>query len=277
MIRMLVMALASLVLAACAATPPAPVTPLDHLPALKGDYFRIESREVGRPFHIYVRYPENYAAEPGRTYPVVYLLDGDSLFPILAANHLFLHYDDNVPEALIVGIAYGGFGEVNRRGVDFMPPAAGVEPVNAGAPAFQRFLKNELLPRVERSYRADPTHRILFGQSRGGGFVLYSAFTDPDLFWARIASNATFEPGREIYFGAPAAATRPDLRLVVSSGSRDRPRLREHALAWFQAWETRSNAPWRLHTMTIPGGTHAADSANVYRAAMRWLFDIAHD
>ena len=27
--------------------------------------------------------------------------------------------------------------------------------------------------------------------------VLYSAFTDPDLFWGRIASNPTFEPGRD--------------------------------------------------------------------------------
>ena len=32
--------------------------PLDHLPALRGDYFRIESSATGRPYHIYVRYPE---------------------------------------------------------------------------------------------------------------------------------------------------------------------------------------------------------------------------
>lgn len=86
------------------------VVPLDHLPALSGGYFQIQSAAVGRPFHIYVRLPENYARAPNAVYPVVYLLDGDSLFPILAANHLFLHYDENLAEAVVVGVAYGGSG-----------------------------------------------------------------------------------------------------------------------------------------------------------------------
>ena len=133
----------------------------------------MESAAVGRRFHIYVRLPADYAAQPSRRYPVVYLLDGDSLFPILAANHLFLTYDDNLTEAIVVGIAYGGFdASVNRRNIDFMPPGAGVAPEQAGAPAFQQFLRDELIPRIESGFRADPERRILFGQSRGGGFVL---------------------------------------------------------------------------------------------------------
>ena len=83
--------------------------PIDHLTGLKGDYFRYESKQVGRPFHIYVRLPMDYAANPEKRYPVVYLLDGDTLFPILGANHLFLHFDENLPEAIVVGIAYGSF------------------------------------------------------------------------------------------------------------------------------------------------------------------------
>jgi len=41
-----------------------PAIPLDYLPALKGDYFRHESKNVGRPFHIYVAFPESYTAQP---------------------------------------------------------------------------------------------------------------------------------------------------------------------------------------------------------------------
>ena len=264
-------------LAACApaaepAASPSAIVPLNHLPALAGDYFPIDSVAVGRRFHIYVRLPENYAAQPERRYPVVYLLDGDSLFPILAANHLFLTYDDRLPEAIVVGIAYGGFGPVNRRGIDFMPPAAGVPAEEAGAPAFQTFLRDELLPRIERTFRADPERRILFGQSRGGSFVIWSAFTEPDLFWARIASNPSLEPGREIYLGAPRPASRQDLKLVVSSGTRDRPPLRQQALAWFAHWQGRTDLPWTLNALTVENGTHAADAPNVYRQAMRWLF-----
>lgn len=251
----------------------AAVVPLDHLPALSGDYLRVQSREVGRSYHVYVRYPGDYAKEPHKRYPVVYVLDGDSLFPILAASHLFLHYDEQLPEALIVGIAYGSFDPaVNRRDVDFTGPAAGVAPDKAGAPAFQRFLRAELLPLIERNYRADPARRILFGQSRGGSFVLYSAFTEPDLFWGRIASNPAFDPGRDRFFGMPAPASVAGLGLVVTSGSRDRARYRDAALQWFKAWEGRTDTPWAVKTHTIEGGTHAADSSRAYRAGMLWLF-----
>jgi predicted alpha/beta superfamily hydrolase len=257
--------LASILLAA-GARAEAQSVPLDHLPALKGDYFRHDSRIVGRAFHIYVRLPANYAAEPERIYPIVYLLDGDSLFPILAANHLFLTYDEQLPEAIVVGIAYGSFDpSINRRDVDFTLP---------GAAAFQAFLKTELLPSVERRYRADPARRILFGQSRGGFFILYSAFTDPDLFWGRIASNPSFDPGRDLFFGPPPVAARTDLRLIIASGSRDRERTRDLALEWARAWERREDAPWAVRLATIEGGTHSADSARAYRAGMLWLFGL---
>jgi hypothetical protein len=254
-------------LAACAApvAPPAATpAPLDHLPALAGQYFPIRSEATGGQYHIYVRLPEGYSAAEGRLYPIVYLLDGDSLFPYLGAHHLFLTIDDKLPEAIIVGIAYGSFAEpVNRRGTDFGP----------GAAAFQAFLKRELIPAVERRTRADPARRILVGQSRSGGFVLYSAYADPDLFWGRIASNPSFPDHRQTLFGAPAAATRRDLRLAVASGTDDRPAIRAGTVEWLDAQRSRT-APWALRRIEIEGGTHAADLPNAYRRAMHWLFDL---
>jgi uncharacterized protein len=257
---------AILILLAAAGPARAQSAPLDHLPALRGDYFRQDSTSLGRPFHIYVRLPADYSAQPERRYPIVYLLDGDSLFPMLAANHLFLTYDEQMPEAIVVGIAYGSFDPaINRRDVDF---------TLAGAAAFQSFLKTELIPSVERRYRADPARRILFGQARGGFFVLYSALTDPDLFWGRIASNLSSDPDRGLFSGPPPAAVRTDLRLIIASGSRDRPYTRARALAWARAWEHRAGAPWAVRLITIEGGTHTADSARAYRAGMLWLFGL---
>ena len=138
-----------LLLAACASLPGAPepppaaagITPLDYLPALKGDYFKLESRSVGRPYHVYVRLPEGYDPAAAKRYPVVYLLDGDSLFPLLAPTHVFLTYDEKLPEAVIVGIAYGGFdATTNKRNIDFTAPAADGKPGEDGAPRFHRFL-----------------------------------------------------------------------------------------------------------------------------------------
>jgi uncharacterized protein len=244
---------------------------IESLPALSGDYFTLASDHTGRTYHIHVRLPEGYDAQAGETYPVVYLLDGDSLWPILASNHLFLTYDDGLPEAIVVGIAYGSFSPgINARSVDFMAP--GDHAYEAGAPAFARFLSGELLPLVEARYRADPERRILFGQSRGGSFVLYSAVTDPDLFWGRIASNPAFAPTEAMFFADPAAGSRTDLKLMIASGEDDWPALREAALRWGAAWDGRPDRPWESRVHTIPGGTHAANSTDAYRAGLRWMF-----
>lgn len=241
--------------------------------ALRGDAFRVESQQVGRSFHIYVRLPDGYDPSSATRYPTVYLTDGDSLFPILAANHLFLTYDDGLPEAIVVGIAYGGFGpSVNRRNIDFQSPGAGVTAERAGAEEFQRFLKTELIPEIERRYRSDASRRVLFGQSRGGAFVLYSAVTDPDLFWGRIASNPSITPGIESLLEPAAPAARSDLGLVLTSGTRDRPDLQQEAALWVETWQARPERPWRLFAPRIEGGTHAANAPDAYRTGMRWLF-----
>lgn len=252
--------------------------PLDHLPALRGDYFAFDSKAVGRSFHVYVRLPPDMAEKPDARYPVVYLLDGDSLFPVLATSHLFLTYDDGLPEAIVVGIAYGGFDPaVNKRGYDFSAPAPDARDDQGGAERFLAFLRSELIPEVERRYPAEPSRRVLFGQSRGGHFVLYSAFVEPDLFWGRIVSNPTLDPGRARFFEPAAPASRDDLGLVLTSGERDWLALRESSLAWADAWRGRADAPWAIHFATIPGGTHAADSANSYRIGMNWLFGDRQD
>ncbi|WGL17872.1 alpha/beta hydrolase-fold protein [Microbulbifer bruguierae] len=249
------------------------VVPLDFLPALKGDYFRLDSEIIGRSYHIYIRYPEGYDQNQERHYPVVYLLDGDSLFPILAANHLFLTYDDKLPEAIIVGIAYGGFdAATNRRSYDFSTPAENNQIKQGGAEDFLAFLETELLPHVEEKYRADPQRRILFGQSRGGYMVLYTAMQKPDLFWGRIASNPTLNPGREQFFATPAEASRHDLTLVVTSSAHDIPALRASALEWQDYWANRESTPWKIAFNTTPNGTHAANSTDSYRFGLHQIF-----
>ncbi|MEO6255988.1 MAG: alpha/beta hydrolase-fold protein [Sphingomicrobium sp.] len=249
-------------LSACNSTGGERIVPLNYLPSLAGDYFPLKSSVMGSSYYIYVRYPEGYASKPDVRYPIVYLLDGDSAFPMLAPEHLFLTYDDQLPEAIIVGIAYGSFAPpINHREVDFGPRAAD----------FQRFLATELIPAVEGRVRADGTKRILVGQSFGGSFALYSAFTQPDLFWARIASNPSFRMHQSLLAGQPAAAQGSELHLVIVSGTANNPQGRDGAANLAERLRA-APMPWKLDAIDIPGGTHSADLANAYRAALRTLF-----
>jgi len=242
--------------------------------ALRGEAFRLESATLGRGFDIYVRLPLDYDPE-GPAYPVVYLLDGDSLFPILAANHLFLTYDEGLPEAVVVGIAYGGFDpSVNRRGLDFQSPDEDLSAEQAGAEAFHTVLTDELLPIIEARFNVDPDRRVLFGQSRGGNLVLYSAVAHPDVFWGRVASNPSLTPGMGSIVSGAASSGRDDLRVVVTGGDRDRADLRLEAAFWVETWTGRDapERPWQVRLIPIAGGTHAANAPDAYRAGMLWLF-----
>lgn len=261
-------ALAAALLGACQtaeAPQPAP-TPA----ALRGDYFRLNSAILDRPLHIHVNLPDGYDRETKR-YPTVYITDGNSLFPLLAPTHLFLTYDEPVPPAILVGIAYGSFdpAQGNRRDTDYVAPDPATPTANAAA--YQRALAEELIPEIERRYPTNPERRILIGQSLGGSFVIYSALTTPDLFWGRIASNPSFRTRRDVYFPAPPTAAR-ESNLFVASGSRDRPALRTDALAWFAHWNAQPQRPWELNTVTIESGTHAASIGEVYRQGLLWLF-----
>ena len=261
---------------------PAQADRIDHLPGLApADHIRMDSEATGRPYHIFVRLPEGYE-ETDKTYPTVYLLDGDILFPILGAYHLLLSYDEAVPDAIMVGISYGTFDRDNGnfRGVDYSTPPLPEEywrGVDNGAPdggaaKYQKFLETELIPHIEKKYRSNPARRIIIGQSRGGHFVLYSAMTKPNLFWGHIASNPSLEPNKEFFFqelGFPAST---DSNLFFSSGTRDIERLRGEALELFEHLKTQKIRPWLLKTMSLDGETHAAGIVNVYRNAMMWLF-----
>lgn len=252
------------------------VVPLDHLPALRGGYFPLVDAASGRTHHVYVRLPEGYEVAPDHRWPVVYLLDGDSLFPLLAPTHLFLSYDEGLPEAIVVGIAYGSFDPaINLRHLDFTAAGADTAPDQGGAQAFHEFLRGQLLPAVEDRYRVDPARRVLLGQSRAGYFVLWSALQDPDLFWGRIASNPSPAPAREQLYRTPAPHRRDDLGVVVASGARDTAVRVAHAKAWAATWSARADAPWQVELNVLPEGTHAASIGEVYRQAMLWLFDEA--
>jgi predicted alpha/beta superfamily hydrolase len=252
---------------------PQPTGPITFLPALAGDYFALESEVLSRRMHIFVRMPETYLKEPNRKFPIVYLLDGDSLFPMLAPQHLFLSYDEGLPDAIVVGIAYGGFAQdVNRRHVDFRPLLEDGSP--GGAAKFLQFMERELLPRVEGEWRANPSLRILFGQSRGGSFAIYAAYQRPRLFHGYIASNPGREADTRLLYGMNGAQPQGGAEgwLIVTSGSRDHDYLRETALHWGRQVAGKKGLPWRAEFIDIPGGTHAASAPQAYRAAMMKIF-----
>jgi predicted alpha/beta superfamily hydrolase len=137
----------------------------------------VQSSILAERRDLIVSLPESYQRETARRYPVLYVLDGSSHATHTAASARLLARIGVMPEIIVVGIP----SSRENRDRDYTPPT-----MHGGADRFLHFLEGELIPHVERTYRATSI-RMLAGNSRGGLFVMYSLIARPDLFSARFA------------------------------------------------------------------------------------------
>jgi predicted alpha/beta superfamily hydrolase len=251
-------------------------TDFSYLQSIAGTrYHRVDTTNNNRSYHLYVLLPDNYGSAAESSYPVVYLLDGGGLYPMLAGYYRYLRFAEDVPDAIVVGISYGSdtFEEGNYRSTDFTAPSAERD-YWGGAAEFQDVLANEILPLVENTYRADAGQRIIFGQSIGGQFVLYTAGTRPGLFRGHIASNPALHRNLEFFLDMDGSANGRSIqsKLFVSSASNDDTRFREAALAWMDFWESQVARPWALRTVSIAGHNHFSAAPEAFRQGLIWVF-----
>lgn len=167
--------------AVCAAQQPESAVPEDIVVGQRIEIYSDVLNE-SRPIEVYV--PGNYA-DTDRRYPVFIAVDGGwffryciSVIDMLSPNHL--------PEMIVVGIP----NTDRRRDLDPANPDR-PEPLG-GTVAFRRFLAEELLPYLDRSYRTQP-YRVLSGHSLAGYFTVYSLFAEPELFDAFIATSPSLQ------------------------------------------------------------------------------------
>lgn len=240
-------------------------------------YHKLESVKLRRSFHIFVDLPENYSSS-NETYPTIYLLDGDITFPLMAAYHRYLRFGEEAPAAILVGISYAAetFEQGNRRSTDYTAASAERD-YWGGAPEFQAVLQDELLPMIENTYRSDPQHRVIFGQSIGGQFVLYTALTKASLFFGHIASNPALHRNLPFFLAWQGRGEIPEnaSRLFVSSGEHNDPRFRVPTLEWINHWQTAASKPWLLETRILAGQSHFSAAPEAFRQGLAWLFGVA--
>ena len=126
-----------------------------------------------------------------KSYPVLYLLDGSEkwlLFNISLMNYYFNE------DMIIVAI------ENTDRDRDMMPISAPSYPVtNPGADNFLSFIREELIPFVEKGFRTN-RERVLSGKSLSGVFTLYALLKQPQLFDGYIANSVGWFADMDYFF-----------------------------------------------------------------------------
>jgi len=151
----------------------------------------IHSNIIDDDYYLYIKLPKNYN-ETDKTYPVIYLLDGDIAFTMAWSTVRYLQFGKHLPDVIIVGIGYGSLlssDEANMRERDYTISKITGREISGGGENFLKFLKTELIPFIDSEYRTNPEERILNGYSYGGLFTMYAFLNEHKLFNGYIAGS----------------------------------------------------------------------------------------
>jgi enterochelin esterase-like enzyme len=135
----------------------------------------IQSTQTGLGYTYQVFLPAGYAQGTAR-YPVIYAADGEYRFPVLSAA-----LEASRRNVILVNVWHMG-----NRFPDFTMP---------GAPAYYRFLTQELIPEIDKLYRTDTSNRTYSGHSLSGEFALFALFLEQPgkrYFNAIISAEGSF-------------------------------------------------------------------------------------
>ena len=178
----------------------------------------LSAHTIPQDFRISVALPRSYASHPEQYYPTIYLTDATVFFGMVVDITRTMPLCGQFPETIVVGIGYPVDEPLdealtqwgNLRARDLLPVVEGSAEASqsdptGGAAEFLSFIQTELIPTIEREYRADPASRVLAGYSFGGLFALYALFHQPHLFKGYIAGSPTLFYGDRVTFTYEAA------------------------------------------------------------------------
>ena len=219
------------------------------------DTLVIASAVLGEARRVEVTLPASYAWATERRYPVLYLLDGQTHGAHAVASSQFLAAQGQLPELIVVSV----HSTVRVR--DFTQTDWSQAWIGGGGAAhFTRFLMTELVPRIERDYRAAP-FRILAGHSASGQYVLHLLATQPADFHAYLAMSPSLDwdgqlPIRELESALPRA-DRP-ARFVYFAYGDDFEQALAADLRLARALAAAAPGSLRAQVRAFPGETHSA-------------------
>lgn len=235
----------------------------------------LKSAVAGRDFDIQVLLPNNFQRDSTKKYPVLVVLDGQWDFKLVASIQGGLLYDKYIPDILVVGITYPGENPNYDalRAYD-LTPVANANNTNGGGAKFLSFIEQELLPFVEKNYRADPQQRYLQGNSLGGMFTLYTSFTKPGLFKGYIASSPAVTSGNRASFAQEAsyAASHTELQGRMFIGVGELEGLTAPVKEFIDVLKKRNYSGLALETEVVSMEKHTGNKPEVYNRGLRFVF-----
>jgi uncharacterized protein len=207
------------------------------VPIFGASQFDLASKISARTYRIFVYKPLTPAPPSG--YPVLFLTDGNGMFPLAAAQTALMGLAGK--GAIVVGIGYPTDDFMKPMMLRYrdltpatedktlfptQPPLAEADQ-GGGSELFYRFITEELRPAVSAAYPLDAHHQTLYGHSLGGLFVLGVMFKHPESFNRYVASSPSIWWDNksvlkdESGFLAKATSARHPIRVLICVGAKE--------------------------------------------------------
>jgi predicted alpha/beta superfamily hydrolase len=282
------------------------------------DTHLLASAHVDQTFKIQVLRPPRTNGDE-RRFPAVYATDGNLTFDLLKAlSYQLAGAPTGIPPFLLVTIGYPSdspyAGSILRMRDLTAAPFPRIDPRASpvehegvliaaegspdfyGAPAFLRFIIEELFPFIEAGYETAADDRTYFGHSLGGFFGLYTLLTGQACFRNYILSS----PSLSFHGVIPSASTPtasdfglemvesfiatgnalPDTKLYISAGEDEESEL------WLWGNNFTSSASrvgavikaaaipgLKVVTELLPGDTHSTVMPSAFTRGLRTIWD----
>lgn len=255
----------------------------DDIPRL--DTWQLHSELLPDPDHrdILVYLPEQYFAEPDRSFPAFYLHDGQNLFDgrtsYVAGRTWQAHAtadrltrSGEIEPVILIGVANTGLHRM-----DEYTPTRDAKMGGGEGRTYGRLLIEELKPFVDRTYRTrpGPADTALGGSSLGGLISLFLGLEYPHVFGKlAVMSPSVWWDHRSILTFVNQAQPRPPLRIWLDMGTAEGARhVRDtdhlHRLLLRLGWHEGED----LAYMQAPGAVHDEQAwASRFDHVLRFLF-----
>jgi metallo-beta-lactamase class B len=181
--------------------------------------------QLNRKRRVWVYLPKNYASN-SKTYPVIYMNDGQNLFNEQTAPYGEWGIDECLDslqnqigkEAIVIGIDNGG----DKRMKEYNPYNH-VEYGNGEGKEYVEFLVNTLKPFIDSKYRTKRSveYTMIGGSSMGGDISLYAAIAYPNVFGAALIFSPAFWVTPALYEAAEKFTTTNSPKFYFYAGGKE--------------------------------------------------------
>ncbi|MFC4653976.1 MULTISPECIES: alpha/beta hydrolase [Rheinheimera] len=154
----------------------------------------------GRQYQLWLDLPASYQQDKDKRFAVLVLTDANYAFPLVRSiNNRLGAGGQNIEDFILVGLSYAKQDNAtDSRSLDYTPTnvRAKAKPESrygakayGGAPAYQQYLKTQVLPYLSQHYRVDPKRLIFVGHSFGALLGSQILLTEPQLFSHYVLSS----------------------------------------------------------------------------------------